>query len=156
MKKDVLIHINGTQYAETEDVPVPVEVIAPGKYYFKNGNHYLAFEEPGAVKEETVQNLMKFRDEYLEVTKTGFVKTQMVFEKDKKTKSYYITPFGAVNIGIATTSINLKEQPDEIEVTANYALDVNDSFVADCSISLLARSKDTDSTISQSSEAFPS
>ena len=156
MDKDVLIHINGTQFADTGDMPVPVEVIAPGKYYFKNGNHYLLFEEPGEVKEENVQNMMKFRDQYLEVTKSGFVKTQMVFEKDKKTKSYYITPFGTVNVGIAATSISLKEEPDEIEVIANYALDINDNFVADCCISLLARSRETDSTISQSSEAYPS
>ena len=148
MKKDVLIHINGVQFADTGEVPEPVEVIAPGKYYFKNGNHYLAFEEPGEMGEETVKNLMKFREQYLEVSKSGFVKTQMVFEKDKKTKSYYITPFGTVNVGIATTSVNLKEEPDEIEVTANYALDINDNFVADCSISLLARSKETDSTVS--------
>ena len=85
MDKDVLIHINGTQFADVGDMPEPVEVIAPGKYYFKNGNHYLTFDEPGVTGEETVQNLMKFHEQYLEVTKTGFVKTQMVFEKDKKT-----------------------------------------------------------------------
>lgn len=102
--------------------------------------HYLVFEEIEDSSNKS-ENLMKFRESYLEVTKRGSVNARLIFEKDKKTKSQYGTPFGILQIGIATTGVNLKEQDDSIEVTANYALEINDDFIADCSISLKAQSK---------------
>jgi len=121
----------------------PVEVISPGRYYFKNGSHYLVFED---IEDDSskCENLMKFRESYLEVSKKGSVNARLIFEKDKKTKSQYGTPFGILQIGISTTAVNLKEKEDSIEVTANYALEINDDFIADCSISLKAQSKAAD------------
>ena len=44
MKKDVLLKISGMQFtADNNDLsdPEPIEIIAPGEYYFKNGKHYI-------------------------------------------------------------------------------------------------------------------
>lgn len=135
-----MIRINGMQFTDIGGQQEPVEVISPGKYFYKNGMHYLVFEEIEDSSNKS-ENLMKFRESYLEVTKRGSVNARLIFEKDKKTKSQYGTPFGILQIGIATTGVNLKEQDDSIEVTANYALEINDDFIADCSISLKAQSK---------------
>ena len=141
MEKDVMIRINGMQFAEIGGYQEPVEVIAPGKYYFKNGTHYLIFEDPDEEEGGTGENMMKFRDSYLEVSRKGDINTRMIFEKNKKTKSIYGTPFGTLDIGISTTAVRLDEQEDSIGVTANYALEINNDFVADCSITLTAQSK---------------
>ena len=140
MDKDVLIHINGIQYTGGEE-PEPVEVITPGQYYFKNGNHYLKFEDVTDNPNERTSSLMKFRPAYLEVKKSGFVDTRMVFEENKKTLTIYETPFGVMNVSISATSIRLKEEKESIELTAEYALDINNSYMADCSITLTAISK---------------
>lgn len=144
MDKEVMIRINGMQFTDIGGQQEPVEVISPGKYYFKNGHHYLLFEDVEDNYNNKSENLMKFRDSYLEVTKKGSLNARLIFEKDKKTKSQYGTPFGMLNIGISTTAVNLKEKEDSIEVTANYALEINDAFIADCSISLTAQSKAAD------------
>jgi len=138
-----MIRINGMQFTDFGGQQEPVEVISPGRYYFKNGSHYLVFED---IEDDSskCENLMKFRESYLEVSKKGSVNARLIFEKDKKTKSQYGTPFGILQIGISMTAVNLKEKEDSIEVTANYALEINDDFIADCSISLKAQSKAAD------------
>ena len=48
MTKDVLVSISGMQMAindgESND-DEPIEVLSPGTYYYKNGKHYVFFEE---------------------------------------------------------------------------------------------------------------
>ena len=45
MNKDVLIHVRGLQMMETDDAQEPIEIVVPGQYYFRNGSHYLRYEE---------------------------------------------------------------------------------------------------------------
>ncbi len=144
MEKEVIIYINGLQFAETEEGSEPIEVITTGEYYFKNGSHYLLYEDTVEQGEEKSKNIIKFRSDCLEVIKNGPYSTKMVFEKEKKTLSQYMTPFGMLNIGISTTYVSLKEEKDKIEMIAKYAMDINNNFVADCSVSVQARSKNAE------------
>ena len=84
MEKDVIISIRGLQFIQNDDVMEPVEVVTPGEYYMKNGQHYLLFEESVEGFGETTHNVMKFRDNHLEVRKKGLVNVHMVFEENKK------------------------------------------------------------------------
>lgn len=143
MLKDVIIHINGLQFAQSEKGVEDVEVIAPGEYYFKNGSHYLMYDDVGDTPDEKYKNIIKFKPEYMEVTKKGPYNSKLVFETNKKTLSQYETPMGLMYIGISTKSIRLAEKPDEIALTANYAMDINNNFIADYSVSLKAMSKET-------------
>ena len=48
MTKEVLVRISGLQMAvnDAEDQgDEPIEIISAGTYFFKNGTHYLFFEE---------------------------------------------------------------------------------------------------------------
>ena len=45
MNKDVLIHVRGLQMMNVGDDQEPIEIIVPGQYYFRNGSHYLRYEE---------------------------------------------------------------------------------------------------------------
>ena len=46
MTKDILLKISGLQFsADSDDIndSEPVEIIAPGEYYYKNGKHYILY-----------------------------------------------------------------------------------------------------------------
>ena len=47
MTKDVLVNISGLQMAVDDlgNEDGPIEIITPGTYYFKDGNHYIFMEE---------------------------------------------------------------------------------------------------------------
>ena len=87
MTKDVLVSISGLQMAvndidRSEDAPI--EVISPGVYYFKDGKHYIFFEEvaegiPGVTKTQ----IRLHGKEMLEVMKKGVSNMHLVFEKNK-------------------------------------------------------------------------
>lgn len=142
MTKEVLITIRGLQFVSKDDDAEPVEVVTPGEYYFKNGNHYLLFDEITEGFKETTHNMMKFHDGHLEVRKKGLIDVNMLYELNKKTMSYYNTPFGVMHMGIATTSFYKKVTKDEIELKIDYALEMNESFVADCSIFINIKSRE--------------
>lgn len=142
MTKDVIITIRGLQFVQDEEDMEPVEVVTTGEYYKKNGWHYLLFEEAVEGYEDTTHNVIKFREDHLEVRKKGLIQVHMVFEENKKTISFYQTPFGVMNMGIATTNIQVQEEQKHLELLVNYALDLNDNYVADCNIYLRVNAKE--------------
>ncbi|MBQ9766292.1 MAG: DUF1934 domain-containing protein [Lachnospiraceae bacterium] len=132
MTKEVLISVKGMQMAgEDSD---SLEVICSGNYYFKNGKHYLIYEEVVDETTQAVKNTVIISDGKFELKKNGVVSTNMTFEEKKKNITYYETPVGNLMMGIDTRKIVLEESENEIVVTIKYALDINYEFVSDCEI----------------------
>lgn len=140
MTKDVLVSIKGLQMMSAEDED-EVEVVTSGNYLEKNGKHYIRYEEVVEGMEGTIQNLIKLDENSMEVTRKGLTSTHMIFEKNKKNETYYNTPFGSLLVGISATSIDVKNEKERIDVTIQYALDVNYEHLADCTINMNVQSK---------------
>ena len=143
MNKDVLIHVRGLQMMETDDAQEPIEIVVPEQYYFRNGSHYLRYEEMLDDTAETTVNYIKMSPNGVEVRKQGQVNVHMVFEEGKKNKTFYNTPYGTLQMGISATGLELKESEDGIQMKVDYALDMNEEHVADCYLTVQAQSKDS-------------
>ena len=143
MNKDVLIHVRGLQMMETDDAQEPIEIVVLGQYYFRNGSHYLRYEEMLDDTAETTVNYIKMSPNGVEVRKQGQVNVHMVFEEGKKNKTFYNTPYGTLQMGISATGLELKESEDGIQMKVDYALDMNEEHVADCYLTVQAQSKDS-------------
>ena len=144
MKKDVLIHVRGLQMIGPEDEQEAIEIVVPGQYYFRNGSHYLRYEEMMDDTAQPTVNYIKMSAQGVEVRKKGQVNVHMVFEQGKKNMTFYSTPFGTLQMGIAATGLELKESEDDIQMKVDYALDMNEEHVADCYLTVQAQSKDSD------------
>ena len=129
MKKDVLIRVRGLQMMDTEDEQEPIEIVVPGQYYYRNGSHYLRYEEMMDDTAQPTVNYIKLSPQGVEVRKQGQVNVHMVFEQGKKNMTLYSTPFGTLQMGIAATGLEMME-------------DMNDEHVADCYLTVQAQSKD--------------
>ncbi len=81
---------------------------------------------------EPTVNYIKMSEKGVEVRKKGQVNVHMVFEQGKKNMTYYTTPYGTLQMGIAATGLELKESEENIQMKADYALDMNEEHVADC------------------------
>ncbi len=130
MTKDVLIRISGMQ--TMDDDHDDIEIITTGDYFFKNGKHYVIYEEIMEGLEETVRNRVKIAPGMLDIQKQGAVGTHMVFEQDKKCQARYATPMGEMIVEIATNQVSLEEQEDHLKVSVNYSLGINFQHVSDC------------------------
>ncbi len=137
MTKDVLIKISGLQISanEVENEDEPIETISAGNYFFKNGKHYLLFEEVSEGISAVTKTQIKVRgEESLEVLKRGITNTHMIFDTKKKNRSYYETPYGQLNLGIFTKKIKIEEEENNINIKVEYVLDVNYEPLAECTI----------------------
>ena len=142
MDKNVLIHIRVLQMMEPTDEQEPIELVVPGQYYFKNGSHYLRYEElMDETSAEPTVNYIKISSKAVEVRKKGLVNVHMVFERGKKNMTYYSTPYGTVEMGIAATGVMIEESENGIDMKVDYALEMNEEYVADCYLTVSAQSK---------------
>lgn len=142
MDKNVLIHIRGLQMMDPTDEQEPIELVVPGQYYFKNGSHYLRYEElMDETSTEPTVNYIKISSKAVEVRKKGLVNVHMVFERGKKNMTYYSTPYGTVEMGIAATGVMIEESENGIDMKVDYALEMNEEYVADCYLTVSAQSK---------------
>lgn len=147
MDKDVLIHVRGLQMMDAEDEQEPIEIVVPGEYYFRNGSHYLRFEEVLDDSAKPTINYIKMSPKGLEVRKKGLVDVHMVFEQGKKNMTYYSTPYGTLQMGIAATKLELDENDTSLSMKVDYALEMNQEHMADCCLAIQAQSKNSGSFI---------
>ena len=104
----------------------PIEVVTPASYFYKNGKHYLIYEEvtegfPGVTK-----NKIKVTDpNTIEILKSGNVNTHMLFCKGKDSMTSYNTPYGKMLVGINRTEVQVEETENFIRILIEYGLDVN-------------------------------
>ena len=130
MTKDVLLSISGLHYdvagVTEEDENEPIEVITPAAYYFKNGKHYVIYDEVVEGMPGTIKNKIRIaEDGKLEIMKSGLANTHMIFEKGKINMTEYETPYGELLVGIHTKEMTVKSEEKIIDVHVNYELDVN-------------------------------
>ena len=137
MTKEVMVTLSGLQLGDSgEDT---VETVHIGEYYEKNGVHYLFFDELLEGHKTPIRNMMKLRNEKLEVRKRGPVSAELVFEEGEVTESAYNIPYGSFLVGVHTKGVCLGVEEEKIEMTASYELMVNGAHCSDCILIGFAR-----------------
>lgn len=134
MTKDVLITVSGLQFETEEDQAV--EVISRGEYYFRNGKHFLIYDELLEEDGATSKCIIKISDRVVEVSKKGTINVHMLFEKDVSNMTYYTTPIGDMLLEITTHEILWEEKEDSMHLRLSYALDMNYQHVSECELTV--------------------
>ena len=102
---------------------------------------YGSYEEMLDDSNKPTVNYIKISPKGMEVRKKGLVNTHMVFEQGKKNVAFYTTPFGTLQMGIAATNLEFKEKEGCLDMKVDYALEMNEGYVADCCLSILVEEK---------------
>ena len=143
MDKDVWVSVAGLQFDGTSEGE-KIEIITPGNYYKKNKHHYVTYDEITEGSDEVTKNVVRFDGDMLTISKSGFTNVEMVFEKNKRNMTNYVTPYGSLIVGIDTDRIDIRESDDVINIDIDYALDINYEHLADCRIKMeIKNSRDT-------------
>lgn len=139
MTKDVLVSISGAHMLDSEEGDI--SVITAGTYYFKNGKHYILYEELVGDVDGVTRNTLKIDGSRIEMIKGGAARSHMVFEPGKTDVSCYVTPFGQMMVSVTTGKIKIKELPDQLKVGIDYMLEINYEKISDCHIEIEISSK---------------
>lgn len=141
MTKDVMISIRGLQFDNGQDGE-KIESIQKGEYYKRNDTHYILYEEVLEGMEGTVKNMIKFKEQEMNLNKKGLINVNMAFVENQKNLTDYRTPFGNIVIGLEASRVDYTEEEKRIVLEVDYALDVNYEHLADCKIKVDIRSMD--------------
>lgn len=141
MTKEVLVAIKGLQFDASSDEETNIETFNVAEYFEKNNSRYVIYEEVEEGTAASTKNIIKFKDNVMELTKKGVVNVHMVFEENKKNMSNYATPYGDILIGIDARKVSLSEEENRIQMNVDYALEVNYEHLADCKITVDIRPK---------------
>lgn len=143
MTEDILISVKGFHTLDNTEDDQEIEVFSAGKYYFKNGKHYILYEEQVEDSAEIIKNRITLKDGCMEVRKSGPVHSQMVFEQDQKNMSWYNTPFGDLMAGIRVTDMQVTEEENLLDIHVSYQLEVNYERIADSKIEIRVMAKES-------------
>ncbi len=142
MTQEVLVSVRGMHTLDSASEE-EIEVISAGKYYFRDGCHYVFYEEQVDDSGIIVKNRVTLKDGSLKVQKSGLTNTEMIFEKGKKHMSWYDTPLGHMLAGIAVSEMQVTQQEHLLDILVKYRLELNYEHIADCRIRIQVMSKDS-------------
>lgn len=133
MNKKVCIKIKGLHSTNTPEED-EIEVIYIGSYYRRNGKHYVKYDEPVDDSGQVNKNMMKISRDEVELTANGSTGHHMVFTAGQKNMTYYSTPYGGLNMGIDTYSLEVAEEENNIHIDIKYGLEINLDYVSQCRV----------------------
>ncbi len=135
MIKDVRITVKGVQRDDSTEIS-RTEIVVPGEYYFKNGSHYIFYDETAEDSGELIKNSLKLKGNVLELNRKGAVNSRMVFETGKSHVTDYATPFGILRMETATSRILCTEEGTRLRIRAEYELWADGVKMSSCRLTV--------------------
>lgn len=109
--------------------------VTDGTYYEKNGKHYVLYEE--ITKEDTHSKIMlKISKDTIEMIRYGYGSTHLIFQTDRKYKTFYRTIAGNLEVEIDTGVLNNEFGDQYIRAYVEYSLMINQVKTSDCRIKI--------------------
>lgn len=122
MKKEVMICMSGVMASNSDEA---VDIICPGEYFYRNGKHFIRYEEKIAedsLKTDTIC-MLKFDGKSAELTKKGIVSSKLFYEPGQTHMINYATEYGDFLIGIKTDALRLTESEHELILEIDYVVE---------------------------------
>ena len=140
MKTAVTLMIRGTQkYPEQE--PEIIELTTDGTMELRNGGWDISYEETALTGLEGVTTTFRVEPDKVILTRTGNLKSQMIFQKGVEHNSLYQMPFGALMLTVKATSLFYDIVPDGgvIDLSYDISIENTESGVVDYHLDIFAK-----------------
>jgi len=126
--KDIMLKIVGKQMLnKTEEDQM--ELVTEGKYYEKGDSVYLQYNESELSGMEGCTTSLKITGDKIKMRRFGepiSIDTEIEFEKGKRFRGFYDTPYGAVAMEVLTNSV--ENNIEKGTVTGNLMIDYHISL----------------------------
>lgn len=132
MKKDVLINIRGVQYYD-DDKEV-VELMTVGRFYRKNGDYYISYDESEATGFEGSKTTLRVEgsgDGRVTMLRSGANKSQLIIEAGTRHQCHYETGYGDLIMGVSGNRVISSLSDEGGDLNFKYTLDFNASMASE-------------------------
>ena len=140
MKQAVTLMIQGKQqYPEQE--PEVIELTTEGTMELRNGGWDISYEESALTGLEGVTTTFRVEPDKVILTRTGALKSQMIFQQGVAHDSLYQMPFGALMLTVTATSLFYDIVPDGgvIDLSYNISIENTEAGVIDYHLDIFAK-----------------
>lgn len=106
--KEIMLKIIGKQVSSDAEEEQQLEFVTEGKYYEKGESVYLLYDESEFSGMEGCTTSLKITGKNIKMKRFGEsigLDTEIEFEKGKRFKGYYDTPFGSVEMEVLTNDV---------------------------------------------------
>ena len=135
MTKDIILTISGFHDNDGE-VDAPIETMTPGQYFFRNGKHYVVYDEVLEGLDGTLKSTIKLTENQVEILRNGPASTRMVFQPGKEHMVIYQTPMGPLAISVYTEDMEIAFAEELISLRIDYSLKTEDVVVSESTVNI--------------------
>ena len=126
MKQEVVLAIRGRQSYDDQE-PDVIELTTDGTMEFRDGGWDISYEETALTGLEGVTTLFRVEPDKVILTRTGKLRSEMVFQKGVVHESLYQMDFGAMMIAVCAQFLYFDITPDGGMVDLVYSIDIENS-----------------------------
>jgi uncharacterized beta-barrel protein YwiB (DUF1934 family) len=135
MTEDILVSVKGLHTLESEGED-EIEVFSAGKYYLKNGKHYIVYDEILDGLEGSLKSTIKFTEKQVELIRNGAASARMLFQPGQEHMVIYQTPMGPLSISLYTEDMEISVEEEKISLRIDYSLKTEDVVVSESTVNI--------------------
>ena len=126
MRYDVVLSIRGTQRYEGID-PDVIELVTEGSMEFRDGGWDICYEETELTGMAGVTTTFRIEPGKVTLTRTGRLRSQMVFQQGVRHESLYQMELGTLLMEVCAQSIFFDITPEGGMIDLIYGIDIENS-----------------------------
>ena len=120
----VIVKVTGEQTDAAGEVS-RIEMTALGEHYFRNGKHYIIYEDTTLDEGAAASTMLKVAADSLTLTRRGAVEQEQRFSPQSESRSRYRTPFGDLDLCVATQRLDIAYGSISGSIDVAYDLHIN-------------------------------
>ena len=126
MKRKVMLSIQGRQAYQDQE-PDIIELVTEGTMEFVSGGWNICYEESELTGLQGVTTTFRVEPGVVTLTRTGNLKSQMVFRQGQSHDSLYQMDFGALMITVCAKSVYFDLTPEGGFIDLVYSIEIEKS-----------------------------
>ena len=126
MKQDVVLAIRGRQSYEDQE-PDVIELTTDGTMEFRDGGWDISYEETALTGLEGVTTVFRVEPDKVILTRTGNLRSQMIFQKGVVHESLYQMDFGTMMIAVCAQFLYFDITPEGGMIDLVYNIEIENS-----------------------------
>ena len=140
MKRDVVLAIRGKQTYEDQE-PEIIELVTEGTMEFKDGGWDISYQESELTGLAGVTTTFRVEQGRVILTRTGNLKSQMIFEMGVPHDSLYQMAFGTLMLTVQAKFMYFDIVPDGGTIDLVYSIDIENTACGEIDYHLDIRAK---------------
>jgi uncharacterized beta-barrel protein YwiB (DUF1934 family) len=102
-----------------------IEMMAEGRHYYRNGKHYILYDDRTLGDHEKTSTVLKIAADSLLLMRKGEVVHEQFFAQKQESSSVYHTPYGEMDMLVRTNKLEIVYGNVSGNIDVDYTLAIN-------------------------------